>query len=106
MSQRQPIVLRAAIALMLAIATAWLWPADAGTWRKIAAITLSIALGFQTVVAFEARQRGLVSAIQAWLECLAFPLVMGAVHYLPALLGWLLLLGGWSWRFLVRHLWK
>lgn len=105
MLQRQPILLRAVIALMLAIATAWLWPAGTGTWRKIAAITLSVALGFQTVVAFEARRRGRVAAIRAWLECLAFPLAMGAFYYLPSARGWILLLASWSWRFWILNLW-
>ncbi|MBB5031253.1 hypothetical protein [Prosthecobacter vanneervenii] len=93
----------AALALVLGAGTWWLWPADSDLWRKVIAVFLSTALAFQVAVALRATGR---AAVQAWLECGAFLLVQGAFLHLPSALGWLLLLTGWCWRFLVRNLWK
>lgn len=94
------------IALVLAIVTWWLWPADSALWRKAVAVILSIALGYQIALALSTQNSGRVAKAKNWLECPAFLLVMAAFYYLPAACGWLLLLTGWSWRFLVRNLWK
>ncbi|MGV3662118.1 MAG: hypothetical protein ACO1TE_18170 [Prosthecobacter sp.] len=99
-------ILPVLLALVLAVTTWFLWPADSALWRKVVAVVLSVGLAFQAATALGAGRQGRVPAIKAWLECLAFPLVMGAFYHLPSARGWLLLLGGWSWRFLVRNLWK
>lgn len=100
---RKALLLPMACALALAAATAWLWPEGLALWRRIMVLILSVALGFHMAAALQVRG---VAAARTWLECVAFLLVMGAALHLPSAFGWLLLLIGWFWRFLVRNLWK
>lgn len=106
LSTRSAMLLPVALASLLAVVTWGLWPQDSALWRKAAALCLSMGLGFQIAAAARARHLGRIGAVAAWLECGAFPLVMLAFLHLPSTLGWVLLAGGWSWRFLVKNLWK
>ncbi len=94
------------IALVLAIITWCLWPTESALWRKVVAVILSVGLGYQIALALRAQNSGRVAKAKNWLECPAFLLVMAAFNFLPAAYGWLLLITGWAWRFLVRNLWK
>lgn len=100
---RQFLLPRIIISLLLATLTWWFWPGDSALWRKIIAIILSVALGFQIAAALSSRG---VAAAKAWLECGAFLCVMAAFLHLPDFSGWVLLVIGWSWRLLVRNLWR
>lgn len=102
-SSRRLFFLPAALALVLCAGTWWLWPEGLALWRRIMVLSLSVALGFHLAAALKVRG---VAAARTWLECVAFLLVMGAALHLPSAFGWLLLLIGWFWRFLVRNLWK
>jgi hypothetical protein len=95
-----------ALALALAASTWLLWPAGSEFWRKAITVILSVSLGFQIATAIGMARQGRVAAVKAWLECGAFPVVMAAFLYLPSVQGWLLLISGWFWRFLVRNVWK
>jgi len=94
------------IALVLAVVTWCFWPAESAFWRKAVAVILGIGLGYQIAHALRAQNSSPVAKIKNWLECPAFLLVMAAFYYLPTAYGWLLLLTGWAWRFLIRNLWK
>jgi len=72
--------------------------------RKLAAVAVSVAMGFH--IARAIGTRGRIVRNKAWLECLGFPLVISSFLYLPAVTGWILLISGWAWRFLVGNLWK
>lgn len=75
-------------------------------WRQGVMIALSVSLGFHMARAIQTTQRGGITALQTWLDSLAFLWVMAAFSVLPSLQGWVLLMGGWSWRWMVRKLWK
>lgn len=94
------------IALVLAVATWCFWPVESAFWRKAAAVTLAVGLGYHIARAILTRDSAPAAKLKNWLECPAFLLVMAAFYYLPAAYGWLLLLTGWAWRFLVQNLWK
>jgi|GEM_PF-1611955 len=98
--------LSVALALLLALGMWFMWPKESELWRKGVALILSVSLGFQIAAAIAAIKQGRVAALKAWLECGAFPLVMAAFLFIPTVQGWLLLISGWAWRFLVRNLWK
>lgn len=103
--RQRPFLLHMLFAVVMA-AVAWhLWPAGSASWRRLVGVALGFGLGFQAATAIGAMSRGRVAAITAWLECLAFPLAMGAFYYLPSARGWILLLASWSWRFWVLNLW-
>ncbi len=84
----------------------WLWPVEHALWRRVVAVMLAGGLSFQVAASLWSASQGRAAALKAWLECGAFPLVMMGVYFLPEARGWILLVGGWSWRFLVRNLWK
>lgn len=106
-AESYPALRNAILGVVCAVAAYRLWPEDSAGWRRLAAMALGMAMGFHIgLAAHLSRHGGRVNAIKAWLECMAFPLAMGAFYYLPSARGWILLIGSWVWRFLVRNLWK
>lgn len=91
---------------LLGLLAWWLLPETLELWRQGIMIALSVSLGFHIAQAIRATQRGGILALRTWLESLAFLWVMAAFWVLPSLQGWVLLVGGWSWRWMVKRLWK
>lgn len=90
--------------MVLALAV-WLgWPAGLGLMSKLAAVAVAAAMGFHLALAMVTQGR--IARSKIWLECLGFPLVISSFLYLPTPTGWLLLISGWAWRFLVGNLWR
>lgn len=105
-AESYPALRNAILGVVCAVAAVCLWPEDSALWRRLAAMALGAALGFHAGLAlWHFQRRNRVAAIRAALDCLAFPLAMGAFYYLPSARGWILLLGSWVWRFLVLNLW-
>lgn len=105
-SESYPAFRNILLAMVCAVAAWCLWPPESADWRRFAGMALGAALGFHIGLAlFYWQWRGRVAAMKASLDCVAFPLAMGAFYFLPSPRGWILLLGSWVWRFLVRNLW-
>lgn len=101
-----PFVLHTLAGIVCLIAVMLLLPEGTALWRRILAGIFSITLGHQIGVALTCARPGRAGYISAWLECLAFPLLILAVLKIPDLPGWILAAAGVLWRPLVARLWK
>ena len=81
-------------------------PAELEFWRRALAGVFAITLGFQLGAALFQPTATRAARIKLWLECIAFPLLIGATLLVPETTGLILFGVGFAWRFLVAMLFR
>jgi hypothetical protein len=103
--RRQPsFFLHLVLGVACAAVVLLLLPEGTERWRRVVAVILAIGLGYQLATAFLYSASSKALRTKAWLEALAFPVLIAASQLIPETNGWILAAAGILWMTLVARI--